>query len=309
MTGPVSPGQTGGKQKRVLSSRCVELRARTPKLLLTVLLGALWLVYAPGARGQTTREASTETQLLNWYYSAVFGTGVYKSGDRVVSVLQIPFAHELKPPTDDQWGLKLVAPLSFGFYDFKFDELLQGETPKSVGTASIFPGVEAEIPVTSNWMVKPYANVGWGWDLSGGPGALLYAGGMKSVVWTPIGKDSRLSLGNQLTLAGSSPEGAANQTMGVFIAGVNLETPTEVKVLDRPIIVGGHVIYYYYFKRLRFPTNNDADNKIDEQGELAVSLSVKKAIDFELFDLDRIGLGFQFGGGIQGVRLFFSLPY
>ncbi len=303
------PDQTGEKQKCVLPSRCEGLRARIPKLLLTLLLGAVWLVCAHSARAQATREASSETQLLNWYYSAVFGTGVYKSGDRVVSVLQIPFAHELKPPTDDQWGLKLVAPLSFGFYDFKFDELLGGQTPKSVGTASIFPGIEAEIPITSNWTVKPYANVGWGWDLSGGPGALLYAGGMKSLVWTPIGKDSRLSLGNQLTMAGSSPEGAANQTMGVFIAGVNLETPTEFKIVDRPIIVGGHVIYYYYFKRLRFPTNNDVGNKIDEQGELAVSLSVKKAIDFELFDLDRIGLGFQFGGGIQGVRLFFSLPY
>jgi hypothetical protein len=309
MTAAASRDQTRRKQKRVLSCRCPESRARIPRLLLILLLGAVGFVCTPGARAQTTREASSETQLLNWYYSAVFGTGVYKSGDRIVSVLQIPFAHELKPPTDDEWGLKLVAPLSFGFYDFKFDELLQGQTPKSVGTASIFPGIEAEIPVTGNWTVKPYANVGWGWDLSGGPGALLYAGGMKSLVWMPIGKDSRLSLGNQLTLAGSSPEGAANQTMGVFIAGLNLETPTEIKVVDRPLIVGGHVIYYYYFKRLRFPTNDDVQNKIDEQGELAVSFSVKKAINFALFDLDRIGLGFQFGGGVQGVRLFFSLPY
>jgi hypothetical protein len=80
-------------------------------------------------------------------------------------------------------------------------------------------------------------------------------------------------------------------------------------VADRPIIVGGHLIYYYYFKRLRFPTNNDVENKIEEQGEIAVSLSVKKAIDFSLFNLDRIGLGFTFGGGVQGISLFFSLPY
>jgi hypothetical protein len=215
----------------------------------------------------------------------------------------------LKPPTDDQWGLKLVVPVSFGVYDFHFDQLLNGETPKSVGTLSIFPGVEAEVPVGSNWMVKPYANLGWGWDLSGGGGALLYAGGVKSLVWMPIGKDSRLSLGNQLTLSGYSPEGAANQPLGVFVAGLNLETPTQVTVSGRPIIVGGHLIYYYFFNRLRFPTNNDVENKISEQGEIAFSLSVRKALDFELFDLDRIGIGYQFGGGIQGVRLFFSLPY
>jgi hypothetical protein len=284
----------------------VELRARISKLLLTLLLGAVWLVCASSARAQT---ASSESDLVNWYYGAVFGTGVYKSGDRVVSVLQIPFGHELKPPTDDQWGLKLVFPVSFGFYDFKFDQLLEGETPKSIGTASIFPGIEAQIPVTSNWRLKPYANLGWGQDLSGAGGALIYAGGVRSLVWLPIGKDSQISLGNQLTMAGYSPEGAANQPMGVFVAGVNLETPTEMRVLDHPIIIGAHLIYYYYFNRLRFPTSNDVKNKIQEQGEIAVSLSVKQAINFELFDLDRIGLGFQFGGGVEGVRLFFSLPY
>jgi hypothetical protein len=287
----------------------VELRTRIPVLPLIFLLGAIWLACAPSARAQATRQATSEEQLINWYYSAVFGTGVYTSGDRTVSVLQIPFGHELKPPTDDEWGLKVVVPLSFGVYDFRFDELLEGKTPKSVGTASIFPGVEAEFPVTSNWRVKPYANVGWGWDLSGGGGALLYSAGVKSLVWMPIGKDSRLSLGNQLTLAGYSPEGAANQPLGVFVAGLNLETPTEARVSGRPIIVGGHLIYYYFFNRLRFPTNNDVENKISEQGEIAFSLSVRKALDFELFDLDRIGLGYQFGGGIQGIRLFFSLPY
>jgi hypothetical protein len=279
------------------------------RALLLLALIAIRLACAPGAHAQTTREATSENELLNWYYGAVFGTGVYRSGDRTVSVLQIPFAHELQAPTEDQWGLKLVAPVSFGFYDFQFDQLVDGQTPKGVGTVSVFPGVQADIPATRNWRLKPYANVGWGWDLSGGPGALIYAGGIKSLVWAPIGSDSIVSLGNQLTLAGYSPEGGSNQPMGVFVAGLNLETPTELRVVDRPLIVGGHLIYYYYFNRLRFPTNNDVQNKIAEQGELAVSLSVKKAIDFDLFDLDRIGLGFTFGHGIQGVSLFFSLPY
>lgn len=281
----------------------------SPKIARALLLGAMWLTGATAAYAQTTRQATSEQELINWYYSAVFGTGVYKSGDRVVSVLQIPFGQQLRPLTEDQWGLRLVVPVSFGFYNFRFNQLVDGETPQNLGTVSIFPGIEAQIPVTSNWRVNPYTNVGWGEDLTGAGGALLYAGGVKSLVWAPIGKNSQISLGNQLTLAGYSPEGVANQTMGVFVAGVNLETPSEVKVLDRPVIVGGHLIYYYYFKRLRFPTANDVQNKIDEQGEIAFSLSVKKAIDFSLFNLDRIGLGYRFGGGVQGISLFFSLPY
>jgi len=274
-----------------------------------VVVGVLWLVGTTGAHAQTKSQAETEQQSLNWYYSAVFGTGVYKAGDTVVSVLQIPFGHELKAPSPEEWGLKLVVPVSVGFHNFEFQQLLEGETPKSVGTASIFPGLEAQIPVTSNWRLKPYANVGWGWDLASGSGALIYAGGIKSLFSLPVTRSVEVSLGNQLTLAGYSPEGQSNQPLGVFVAGVNLETVSDWKVLDRPLILGTHVIYYYYFNRLRFPTADDPQNKISEQGELAFSLSVKKAIDFSLFDLDRIGLGFRFGAGIKGVSLFFSLPY
>jgi len=277
------------------------------RALLILLLGAAWLVCASSAHAQNP---SSEGDLINWYYGAVFGTGVYKSGDRVVSVLQIPFGHELKPPTDDEWGLKLVFPVSFGFYDFKFDQVLEGDTPKGLGTLTFFPGVEAQIPVTDNWKLKPYANIGWGQDLTGGGGALIYAGGVKSLAWLPIGKSgAEISLGNQLTMSGYSPEGAANQPLSVFVAGVNLEIPSEYKILDRTIYVGTHLIYYFYFTRLRFPTQNDTTNKISEQGEVAFSLSVRKAINFELFDLDRIGLGYLFGGGVQAVRLFFTLPY
>ena len=82
-----------------------------------------------------------------------------------------------------------------------------------------------------------------------------------------------------------------------------------MRLVDRPVLFGTHLIYYYYFNRLRFPTQDNPQNKISEQGEIAFSFSVKKAIDFSLFDLDRIGLGFRFGDGLKGVSLFFSLPY
>jgi len=292
-----------------LSSHRLAFDTRVLRSLCALAFGALWLMRATSVHAQTTSETQSEQNLLNWYYGAVFGTGVYTAGDRTVSILQIPFSQQLKPPSADEWGLRVVVPVSFGFYDFKFDQLLEGETPKSVGTVSIFPGLEAQIPVTSNWRLKPYANVGWGWDLSGGGGALIYAGGIKSLFALPVSRSVEVSLGNQLTLAGYSPEGASNQPLGVFVAGVNVETVTDMRLADRPLLFGTHLIYYYYFNRLRFPTADDPQNKISEQGQIAFSLSVKKAIDFSLFDLDRIALGYTFGGGVRGISLFFSLPY
>jgi hypothetical protein len=263
----------------------------------------------PGLALAQSRQATSENQLIDWYYAAVFGTGVYKSGDRTVSVLQIPFSHSLQAREDEQYGIKLTLPVSFGFYDFRFNELLDGDTPHSVSTASVFPGIEFDIPVTSNWTVKPYTNVGYAWELAGPNWAWIYDLGVKSLVGLPIGHDSQISLGNQLTLSGYKPSTGAYQPLGVFVAGLNLEIPTQLQFYDQNVRIGYHLIYYYYFSRLKYAISENINNKISEQGEFAISLSTPKPVDFKLFDLDRIGLAFRAGGGVQAVRLFFNLPY
>ncbi len=110
-------------------------------------------------------------------------------------------------------------------------------------------------------------------------------------------------------MSGYKPAGGTNQPMGVFVAGLNLEIPTGYDLFGHPSKIGYHLIYYNYFNRLRFPTAGNVENKISEQGEIAISLATTTPVDFRLFDLDRIGLAFQAGGGVQAVRLFFSLPY
>ena len=283
--------------------------SRLPALLLLSTLQVWLLAASTSASAQQARQATSEEQLINWYYAAVFGTGVYRSGDRTVSVLQIPFSHELRPLTEEHSGIKLTFPVSFGFYDFRFDEFLDGATPHSLSTAIIFPGIEMDVRMASNWMLKPYASVGYGWELSGNGSATLYAIGVKSRVGLPIGGDAELSLGNQLTLSGYRPDGQANQPLGLFIAGLNLEVPTRFRLFDRAMTLGYHLIYYQYFSRLRDPRADNVDNTISEQGEIGISLLARKPISLELFDLERVGIAFRVGDGIQAVRLFFNLPY
>jgi hypothetical protein len=285
------------------------LKVSTAARALIVVLAALGLLDAASPAAAQTRAAQSEEQLLNWYYGAVFGTGVYRTGDRTVSVLQIPFSHEFQPRTGEQYGLKLNVPVSFGFYDFRFDELLDGQTPHSVSTVSVFPGIEFGIPVADNWLLTPYANAGRGWELSGSDSAWIYAAGVKSRLSHSIGSDSVLSLGNQLTFSGYRPDGAPNQPLGLFVVGLNLEIPTNLELWDHPTRVGYHLIYYYYFSRLPYPRSDNVNNKISEEGEIGISLYAPKPISMKLFDLDRVGLAFRVGGGIQAVRLFFSLPY
>jgi len=85
-----------------LSSHRFAFDTRVLRVLCTLAFGTIWLIRATSAQAQTTSETQSELELLNWYYSAVFGTGVYTAGDRTVSVLQIPFAQQLKAPTADE---------------------------------------------------------------------------------------------------------------------------------------------------------------------------------------------------------------
>ena len=283
------------------------LAPSTLYLLIPLLACAAGVPLAGAA--QDSSLAGSEKQLIDWYYAAFFGTGVYRSGDRTVSVVQLPFSKALQPLAESRARVRLTLPISVGFYDFHFDELLGGRTPHSLSTVSVLPGVEVDMPVTHNRTLKPYGSVGKGWDTSGGGAAWIYAAGVKSRVSLPIGTGSELSFGNQLTLSGYKPAETSYQPLGLFVAGLNLSTPSSLRLSNRATSIDLHLIYYYYFNRLRFPASNNAQNKISEQGEFGVSVKTHTPFSLKLFDIDRIGVAFRIGGGTQGVRLFLNLPY
>jgi hypothetical protein len=296
--------------------RTVDLFTGNPRLTQSTLhrLG-LWLAGATllglpwACPAQPSSGGSSANPLIDWYYAAFFGTGVYRSGDRTVSVLQLPFSKELQPVSQNQWGVSLTFPVSVGVYDYHLEDLLGGKTPHSLSTISLLPGIEAEIPVTSNWTLKPYGSAGQGWDTSEGGAAWIYAGGVKSRLALQVAGGSELSLGNQLTLSGYKPPEAPAQSLGLFVAGLNLSTPSSMTLWNHPASIDYHLIYYYYFNRLLFPVSDNPDNRIAEQSEFGVSLKTHTPVSLKLFDVDRIGIAFRVGDGIQGMRVFFNLPY
>jgi hypothetical protein len=95
----------------------------------------------------------------------------------------------------------------------------------------------------------------------------------------------------------------------LFVTGLNLSAPSSIRLWDRAASVDYHLIHYYYFNPLSFPTWSNTENKISAQSEFGVSLKTRTPVALKLFDIDRIGLAFRIGGGISGVRLFFNLPY
>ena len=87
-----------------------------PSLPIRRLSGAallLLLALAPTVWAAELRRAQSGDQLINWYYGAVYGTGIYAAGDRTVGIVQLPFSRVLRAGDESRWGLELKVPVTF----------------------------------------------------------------------------------------------------------------------------------------------------------------------------------------------------
>ena len=268
----------------------------------------LVLALAPRVWAAEPRRAQSGDQLINWYYGAVYGTGIYAAGDRKVGILQLPFSHVLRAGDESRWGVELKAPVTFGFYDLDLDDVAEGELPSSISTLSVLPGIELDIPVLRNWRLRPYAQAGRGWELSGADSALIGTAGIKSRLTFPV-RRGEFMLGNQLSYAAYQPRDGVTRSLDEFITGLNFFYPTGGRIAGRPADLGLHLLHYAYFNRPPFPLVENIENELRDEVEVGFSVRVRQPVSFELFELDMVGIAFRAGDNVVGIRLFFGLPY
>jgi len=266
------------------------------------------LAAMPGVYAQS-RTVEDDQDLINWYYAATFGTGIYTAGDRTVGVLKIPVSRTLWDSTDDRWGLRLILPVTLGVYDFSFDSVVEDGLPDRLNTFSFVPGLEFEKRIVPRWLLRPYVTAGMGWELDGDESAVIYDVGARSRFRMGEHRDTVFSLVNWLSMAGFKPSGGSHEPLGVFAIGVDAEVPFGGTLFGRNVVLSIVPIYYYYFRRLRFPEFDDPDNKVHEEGELAFSVLAKQPFKVLGMKVDRVGVALRHGNDISGVRIFTTLPF
>jgi hypothetical protein len=248
-------------------------------------------------------------ELINWYYAATFGTGVYTAGDRSVTVLQLPFSRALKTVADDGLGLRFKTSTTFGFYDYNVDNVFGGNIPHRISTFSVLPGLEWELPLSQRWTIRPYFDAGFGQQLAGRESAWIYDFGVKSRILIAQDHGVEFALVNSLTSAGYRPRGGPTKPFGYLATGLDMTIPTERSLFGRTVYIGFTPVYYYYFNHLSFAEFRNPESRIREEFELAVSIVTRKPWSLKFFDVDRVGLAVRSSGDITGVSLFTSLPF
>lgn len=271
-----------------------------------IRLAAACLLFAAlpaPARAQPERGASA----FNWYYATAFGTGVYRVGSVDVITLNLPFAHTLRPASPDRWGIKLLLPVTVGGADTNAGSGISG-VPDRLASAAVVPGIEFERQLGQEWTIKPYLNAGVGREFLEGSTAEILIVGVKSRYRLPLdGRDAYL--GNALVYSRTWADRGSDDTLGVFVAGLNAAVFDGPEIGARTTQVWGHAIYYGYFNDLEFVLPGSKVVALRNEFELAVSLTPRKPWDVLGFELDTVGLGYRFSKDTKGITLFTSFPF
>jgi hypothetical protein len=259
---------------------------------------------------QQAQTITGEATLINWWYSATFGTGFYKVGPITATVVRLPFSYRLRPMGDGNVGVNLLLPVTVAAYHLNLNELDQLNPRHYVAAASILPGAEVEIPMTERWRLKPFAQAGVGSEFTDIPlVAYMYTAGVKSLYRFP-GEDYRVSLGNALFLAGYRiRDGSEQQTLGAFQIGFNVETPWSMELWNGPAYFNTHLIATSYYSRLAFANPEPGRLAVYREYQIGFSFRAGRPVSIMGFGADTFGLGFRFAENVRGLNLYTEFPF
>jgi hypothetical protein len=264
------------------------------------------LSFATDSLAQSVDE---DENVVNFAYAVVFGTGVYKVQDQKAFVFRVPFSYQLREPSSERPGMKILLPALAGYYDYDYDKILEGDLPGDAATLSFVPGLELEYVMSERWRLKPYGQFGFGRDLKNDENAWIYVGGVKSHYRIPYEGRFRFALGSAGIFTGYDPDDGSNQSLGVLGLGLDAVYPWNISLFGKRTNLANYLIYYWYLDSPGFEQVDDQTKSVNGELEWGVALGFEEPPKLLGFEFERIGLGFRYGSDIKGIRLVTDFPF
>lgn len=266
---------------------------------------ALLLIVCP----VIAEQSGDDENVVNYAYAVIFGTGAYKVKDQKAFLFRIPFSYQVREASPPQPGLRILLPAIVGYYDYDYDNIFEGDLPGDTAVTSFVPGLEYSYELSPAWRLKPFGQLGVGRDIQNSENALIYVAGVTSRYRLPVDSRFRFALGNSAVFTGYDPEDGASQSMGILGTGLDVIYPWGVSLFGKETTLTSYVIYYLYLDNPQFEQGDDRAQKVNGEVELGLALGFEKPPTVLGMTLERIGLGFRYGGDIRGVRIVTDFPF
>ncbi len=250
------------------------------------------------------------SELINYPYDLDSGLGSFSVSGRSVHVYRIPFSYTLRGLAAHPWGLKLTLPVSLGFHDLK--AVLEGDegVRKSLRTLTFVPGVEFQLPTGRGWLLKPFAEVGFGKEFAaGGEWVLIYATGTRALLKWPRGRFI-WSFGAGVQWNGMSGiDRKFADDYGRVEAGVDFRFPLNVRLAEFSLDSSVYLLGRRFVSDLVFERIGRQPIEIENQYEVGITFGTEPPMRLWGVKLPRIGLSHRFGGDLIAYRINFGFPF
>jgi len=226
--------------------------------------------------------------------------------DTKVYDVRIPASFKIFSADDDDWGLRLRLVVYTGIFDFTPEKATDFEYKFQSLAAT--PGVEFLLPVGKGWILKPFAEIGYGRDFDNALSYGVWSAGMRTIATWPVEK-WHLSFGTKVQFFSTfTSTVAVLDAYGEIRLGFDARHPL-------PFTIGGHQadISGYYIRRQYVDAFVGRDDnqplEIQYTNEIGLTFGTMPRVKLWFFKLPRIGLGYRWGPNVSGVRLNFGFPF
>jgi hypothetical protein len=270
---------------------------------LTAAVFALNLAAPPCLADQPLTRS--EQQEFNYAFATQVGSGIYTIDGRTLQVYRLPLSYAFRNSEERRAGWRLTFPMTFGFYSFDQEDVVNSDLGDNVATLSLVPGAEILLPVSGHWLLKPFAEAGYVWDRGGDADAAIYSAGLRSR-FDFKGGGFDMVLGNGLNYALVDPSGSSQDAMvaleAAFTASHLFGQGGQALADYEPYFVGR-----VYFGGEDHPLQGHGSNTL-VQYEAGMTFGSRGPMKFWKIPLPRIGVGYVVGHDLAALRIVFGTP-
>lgn len=261
-----------------------------------------------GTLAQDVQAASPRQSIADFSFASQIGSGVYSAEGRTIQIYRLPLGWNIRDPGVDHWGIRLLMPVTLGFYDYRVEDVLQAPLPHSLDTASFVPGVELSHLAPRDWTLSLRGQVGIAKERTSTADALTWALGSsagRSIDQGPW----RLHFQTALIYAETHFRDIGKDAMLRLSTGLEARSGLHFAIRGHALGVGPYLLNEWYLQRPAPPLAPDAGRVAAVQWEAGVTFGSMEPLYLWKIPIPRLGIGFRFGDSLAALRLVFGSPF
>ena len=271
------------------------------------------LLAALGASLTSTTQANS-IEPVHYAYANYLGSGVYQTTGQNASLINLPFSFELMTKGKTTYSLR--TPISFGFFDFDFDDIPGLDFPDGVGTMTFTPGIQFDYQYSKPLILQSYVDIGYAKNFTTNREVLVHSAGISSLYSFDIGRYDAIWASRIYYAAYNGHNHESEDAYAAFQIGIDAGLPYKYQWFGYDFQPRIFASAFWYFSEVNFDLpiissqslSDSREVTLSNSFEFGITIKLDETIGYDWAGIDTIGLSYRFSENINAIRFLFSFP-